>query len=486
MNERYDAIVIGGDIGGLVASIYLAKAGRKVLLLEAQDTLGGSCRAGTRLAGVHASVGVQFLQALDPRVVKELDLNGRGLKFALRDMPIVNLRQGGAHLVLSGDAHAAARTIAARSPADAKAYKQYRSDMWALARAMRPWWWENAVSLPRLNDASDRRLLAQLEATSAAALLNGIFETDALKATLAFDIHSHFEPGSALELLWRASQEMCGLQGAIAVPKGGPAALTELLAVMAQEAGVEARIHTRVVRILLADGIAAGVELETGETIFAHAVLSSLSRHATLLDLLPTAAAGFDETFVLDRSRPQSRQATVLLLLNAPPNIGGRDVPANARFVIADRLETFAAGEAAIRDGRLPDELLLVAVVPTSADPSLAPPGQYILSVRVRGLPLASPLNLSAKLAQRVVEALEPHCVRLRERIVGVDVRPATEIGTFSNSILLSSYAARINTSVKGLFLCGAAAEPVDAISGRAGRIAANIVDGWLARGKCA
>jgi phytoene dehydrogenase-like protein len=58
---------------------------------------------------------------------------------------------------------------------------------------------------------------------------------------------------------------------------------------------------------------------------------------------------------------------------------------------------------------------------------------------------------------------------------------PAEASGSSSADILLPS-AGRISTPIEGLFLCGAAAEPVDSISGRAGRIAANIAGGWLAR----
>src|SRR4029077_10641955 len=96
----------------------------------------------------------------------------------------------------------------------------------------------------------------------------------------------------------------------------------------------------------------------------------------------------------------------ITFLLNAAPALGGRDAPQNARFIIADRLESFANADIAIREAQLPDELLIEAVLPTAIDPSLAPPGQHLLSVRVRNLPLAPKEGwpaLSAKLAVRVV-----------------------------------------------------------------------------------
>ena len=152
-DTRYDAIVIGGGAGGLIASAYLAKAGRHVLLLEAEDRIGGSGRATTSLAGVSASLGAHLLHALDPRIVMELNLTRRGLTFAVRDMSLVSLRQSGTDLVLGRDPHTAARAIAVSSLTDAEAYKRYRAEMFALARAMRRWWWENAASLPRQQSA---------------------------------------------------------------------------------------------------------------------------------------------------------------------------------------------------------------------------------------------------------------------------------------------------------------------------------------------
>ena len=86
---RVDAIVIGGGVGGLVASIYLRRAGRSVLLLEAQDTLGGACRAIPSMAGLNVATGATTLFAIDPRVIDELELLNKGLTFANRDMPLV-------------------------------------------------------------------------------------------------------------------------------------------------------------------------------------------------------------------------------------------------------------------------------------------------------------------------------------------------------------------------------------------------------------
>lgn len=482
MTGPVDAIVIGGGVGGLVASLYLHRAGRSVLLLEAEDTPGGVCRANPSAAGPSVA-GPATLFAIDPRMIDELDLLNRGLTFAIRDMPLAVPWPNGKTLLLGRDPHRAAQALAAYSAADAQSYKRYRRELFALARALRPWWWEDSPG--PLAPRRSRALLERLETTSAAAYLNGWFESDALKVALAFDAVAPCEPGSALALVWRAAQEMCGLQGAVAIPKGGPAAFASVLIALAKAAGVEIRTGgARVARLILDGAVVQGVELESGEKILSRCVLSSLSRRATLLDLAPAAAAGFAETQRLMRCVPHTGEAHVTFLLDAAPDLGG--MPANARAVIAERLECWLDIDASARQGLLPDELMMEVVVPTAIESDLAPPGQHVLSIRVRGLP-AVPAEgwsaLSARLAKRVVCVLERRIRNLRAHITGIHFGPPDECMRdidFSVSRILSPYRARIATPLSGLFLCGSAAEPMDAVSGRAGRLAAGLAQRWL------
>ncbi len=481
---RMDAIVIGGGVGGLVASLYLRRAGRSVLLLEAQDTLGGVCRAIPSAAGLNVAAGAMTLFAIDPRMIEELDLLNRGLTFAIRDMPLAIPWPNDKTLLLGRDPHQAAQAIAAYSTADAQNYKRYRRELFALARALRPWWWEDAPGA--LAPRNSRALLERLEATSAAAYLNGWFESEALTAALAFDAVAPFEPGSALVLAWRAAQEMCGLQGAVAIPKGGPAAFAGLLIALAKAAGVEIRTSASVARLILDGDTLEGVELESGEKVLSRCVLSSLSRRATLLDLAPTASAGFAETQRLMRRAPHTAEAPITLLLDAAPDMGG--MPANARGVIAERLDGWLDIDASARQGQLPEELMMEVMVPTAIEPELASPGQHVLRVTVRGLPSAPEggwATLSQRLAERVVSTLERRMRNLRAHITDIHFGlpdESAQDAEFCVGRILSPYHARIATPLDGLFLCGSAAEPMDAVSGRAGRLAAGMAHRWLSQ----
>lgn len=482
MSDRKDAIVIGASVGGLVAATYLARAGHNVSLLEAEDFLGGSCRVSSSIAGVQATFGGETIHALDPQLISDLGLR---VRFAVRDMPLIALREDGRYLVLGRDARASSRAITAYSPRDAATYRQLHSEIFALARVMRPFWWCAADGLPALN-ASQRKHLTHLSSANAISFLN-IFESDALKATLTFEAHTPLEPGSALALVWNAAQEMCGLQGAVATPIGGMNKLIDVLVSAAQSAGVEIRTRARVSRLILDGNAVFGAVLDTGEEISGRAIVSSLSRRETLLGLAPTASAGFAETQRLLRATSRSGEASILFALNAAPDFGGRDLPQTARFIIADRVESYWAGAASVREGQLPDDLLLEVTVPTAADPSLAPTGQYLISVLVPGLPLEPKDGwpaLTGRLVERVVATLERHTSHLRERIVATDVRMPIEQEINSVTRLLASYPTRIATPIEGLFLCGTSAEPMNAISGRAGRLAAGVAHAFLGREK--
>lgn len=473
---RRDALVIGGSAGGLIAAAYLARAGRSVTLLESGDGVGAS----------HTGV---TLQALDPQAVKDLKLVRQGIKFAARDVPLVGLSPDGRHLVIGRDVHAATRSIATLSQGDAEAFAHFRREIFALARALRPWWWEaresgNAMDL--LANTAQRRLLAQLRVTSAAALLDGWFESDLLKASLAFDVSSPFEAGSALALVWRAAQEMCGLQGAVAVPLGGMSAFGQILMRTAQFAGAKLRTKARVARLVLADDAVAGVELESGERIFAPVVLSAVSRRATLLELAPPASVGLAATQALAHARRRIGEAVIDFTLNAPPSFTAQALPMSGRFVLAERLENYAATGSAARAGRLFDELVLEAIVPTHADPGLAPLGQHILSVRVRDLPVAPAQGseaMQARLLDKVIAMLDRQAPGLKTRIVGYEVRMPEPGGDLESAgRILAASGERIRTPIEGLLLCGSAAEPVSAVSGRAARFAASMALHQLSR----
>jgi phytoene dehydrogenase-like protein len=498
MNGR-NVIVIGGSVGGLVAAAYLARGCAHVTLLEARNTLGGEVENAPIADGFSAPLIAHTLYALDPRMVRELELHKHGLQFVERDMPLVALRPGGQHIVIARDAHAARARLTAYAAADADAYLRFRREAMTMARRLRPLWTgalpdgdakpETAARALKLSSARSRELTA-LSRMSAASYLDRWFESDALKAALGFDAAadglSPQEAGSALALLWRYAQESCGLQGAVAQPKGGPGALTEALAEAARAAGAELRTGARVRAITMEAGRPNGVVLESGENLPTSVVLSSLSARRTL-ELAPPEVLGLGEG--APSSAARTGTAKLLLALKSLPPFAGLDRDAlRGRLVVAERPESAAEAKGAALAGRLPAELVMEITVPSVADTSLSPQGQHVLSVRVPYLPLLPEGGWQARrevLAERIIATLESYAPGLRERIVAQELltpddiatRYDTDAGAVVNATrMLTPCVTRARTPLPGIYLCGTSAEAVNAVSGCAGRVAANLV----------
>ena len=468
----WDAIVVGGGASGLMAAATLAKSGARTLLLEARNTFGGTSENG----GDGASLaGADPLFALDAKMVSELKL---GLKFATRDLPLVALRPEGRHLVLGRDVYRTARAIAAVSPADAAAWPRFRREAFALARAMRALWWPLSTAHVPLRE---RDTLAAMKFSGAAAWLGRWFESDALKAALAFDATADAAavnaPPSALILLWRLAQEMSGLQAAQALMEGGGGMLIGASLAAAQTAGVDLRSNARVAQILVTGGRVGGVMLASGERLEAPLVLSSLPRRTTA-HLSSPGAFGLSGC---DTLAPESAtgMARILLSFDRAPRFGD-GVPTQARFVIADRVESLVNARDAALAGQLPDELVFDAV----PVPPRAPSAKFALSLRIRPVPFKPAGGWDASralLAARAIAALGVFDRSLKSAVVGLRIATpedvAREYGPGGSAASLArvfaSAGARIATPVENLLLCGSDAEPVSAIAGRAARLAA-------------
>jgi phytoene dehydrogenase-like protein len=475
-----DVLVIGGGISGLIAATYLARTGKRVSLLEMQDRLGGLCAPMAFGEERAVSVGSQTLYALDPRVIADLKLARHGLKFAVRDMALVGLHEDGKHIVLQRNTHATAANIAVHSTEDARAWPRFWRELFDLARALRPLWWAEAP--PK---AEALRRMERIAKMGALAWLDSWFESDVLKAVLCFDATegglSPVESGSALTLVWRAAQEMSGLQGAIAMA-AGETLVTSLLAA-ARTAGVDIQTSARVAALLSDGETITGVQLEGGDTRTASQVICSLSHKEVLLTMLPPLAGGVAQTARYARDGAATGQARIFLALRNRPRFAGGTVPDDARFILAESAGALTRADFAARVGLLGDELPMEIVIsPTRGDTS---DSEHIVSMLLRPVP-ANPLegwqNLKPKLVERAVAALERLAPGTAAQIVTAKIFAPDNTHDLHYQAhanvehLLAGYETRITSPLRGLLFCGADAEPVPAVSGRAARLAAAAV----------
>ena len=479
-----DCLVIGGGVHGLIAAACLARAGNRVLLLEARERLGGLCTTESFAEGFSAPLGAHAVYALDPGVVKDLRLARHGLQFAVRDMPLAGLDGDGKSIVIARDIHRTAAGIAVHSDHDAKAWPAFRRELFDLARALRPWW-SGTGNLP---DGDLRRRYEILSCTGAGAWLDSWFETDILKAALCFDATagslSTLDAGSALALVWRAAQEMSGLQGAVAQVKD-ETLLTSLIKA-AQANGVELRTGARVAEILTDGSAVVGARLENGENFVAPNVLCSLSRGQTLSKLVKPPAMGIAQMATLASGPNRLSEAKVLLAANDLSALGGVSLIRNARFILADRLDTYATVEMIARAGQLADELPMeIAILPATAASTQT---TKVVSMLIRPVPRIPSSGWTASKKQLLAQAtrtFERLTTNTNARIMGAKVFAPDDLDALGYQVphidtrhLMASLSSRMETPLRGLLLCGADAEPLPAISGRAARLAASLVTG--------
>ena len=509
--SRYDCIVIGAGHNGLTCAAYLARSGRRVLVLEAAEQAGGA--AGTRefAPGFRASSCAHLLHLMPGWLLEELRLARHGLNMAAERMPTIAL-SGTTALRIPMDRDPAVQDLAAT---DAQAFREYTARMRRLAAALRPLLetvpprlgsraWRDRLTLLglgaklRLLGRADLRELLRIAGMCVHDLLDEHFESPLLKGALAFDavLGTNLgprSPGSVFTLLYRLAAGG-GAAASLAQPVGGLGALTEALAQAAASAGAELRFSAPVARVIVTDDSAAGVVLESGERLEAGCVVSSADPRTTFLRLL--GAEHLDAGFVrrVAHLRTMGMTAKLHLALERMPQFTAlADAAPEGRLVLAPSL---AAVERAFNDakyGKFSAAPLLEVLVPTTVDPGLAPPGRHVLSAVVQYAPYRIAGGWEGQREQfldTILQTLEAHAPGLRDSVRAAELLTPQDIETqFRISggnwhhveLALDQFfmvrplagAAQYRAPVRGLFLCGAGCHPGGGVMGVAGRNAA-------------
>src|SRR5580765_7435573 len=299
---KYDAIVIGGGHNGLTAAAYLARAGRRTLVLERRHVLGGAAVTEEVFPGFRFSVCSYVVSLLRPEIIRELDLPRHGLEILPLDGTFTPMPSGD-YLWRVNDHGKTRREIARHSKLDAEAYEEFGKAMQAMCRFVKPILSMVPPDPSTLNPRELMKLLflgkrfqgltsedkynqVQLMTMSAIDFLDQWFETDVLKATMsASGIIGTFlgvrSPGTAYVLLHHYMGEIDGAFRSWGFSRGGTGAISNAIAAAAREAGVEIRTKASVAKIIVKSGRACGVALESGEELAANVVSSSVDPHLT-------------------------------------------------------------------------------------------------------------------------------------------------------------------------------------------------------------
>jgi phytoene dehydrogenase-like protein len=526
--ERYDAVIIGGGHNGLVSAAYLARAGMKTLVLEQRHVLGGAAVTEEIFPGFRFSVFSYVVSLLRPEIIRELQLPRHGLDILPLDGTFTPLRGGegpagggGDYLWRVNDHGRTIRELRRWSKTDAEAYEEYGQLMVEMARFIKP---ILAITPPDLTSLDPRPLMplaglartfqqlperqqavfVQLMTMSAADFLDQWFETDPLKATMAASgIIGTYQgvrsPGTAYVLLHHYMGEIDGAFRAWGIPKGGTGGVSNAIASAARALGAEIRTEAPVARITVRHGRATGVVLENGEEIEAGDVLSSVDSRRTFLGLVEPGA--LDPEFEEDVRRFKFRGSSgkVNLAVDRLPDftcLPGEGEHLRGAISFSPSLDDMERAYDDAKYGHFSKKPYIDMIIPTLVDPSMAPPGNHVISCFVQYAPYKLAPELGTWDDQReafgdaVIDRIAEFAPNIRDVILHRNVQTPLDIerttglsegNIFQGELSLEQLFfnrpvpgyARFRTPIRDLWLCGSATHPGGGIMGANGRIAA-------------
>ncbi len=516
--SRYDIIVVGGGHNGLVNAAYLARGGKRVLVLERRPLVGGAAVTEEIFPGFKFSVFSYVVSLLRPAIIRDLELPRYGLEILPLESTVTPMEDND-YLASWPDHDLTRREIARHSLRDAEAYDEYGRLMGLMAMAVKPIIGMVPPDPASLSPRDLRGLLRlgkhframnprqfhalyKLMTMSSADFLDEWFESDVLKATKsASGIIGTFmgprTPGSAYVLLHHYMGEIDGAFRAWGFAKGGTGAISTAIARAAQGLGATIRTDAEVSRITTKGGRVTGVVLAGGDEIRADVVVSSLDPKRTFLTLLDTSVLPDDFVEDIRRYRIRGSSGKVNLALGELPDftcLPGFGPHLRGAISISPTLEYVERAYDDAKHGGFSRRPYMDVVIPSMIDPHMAPPGQHVMSIFVQYAPsdIQGGWNDAKREAfgDAVIDALERFAPNIRRAIVGRQVLTPADIeritGLTDGNIFQGELAlhqlfflrpapgwAQYRTPVRGLFQCGSGTHPGGGIMGAGGRLAA-------------
>jgi len=522
--EMRDVVIVGGGHNGLVCATYLAKAGLKVTVLERRHVVGGAAVTEEFHPGFRNSVAAYTVSLLNPKIIRDLDLAGHGLRVVERGLSNFLPLEDGRHLKIgNGKTY---EEVAKFSRRDADRLDDYARQLEAVGDVLRDLVLQTPPNLPgggwlaalpellkagklgrRLTrlDIDQQRELLDLLAKSAGDYLDGWFESDPIKAAYGFDgivgnFASPYQAGSAYVLLHHTFGEVNGKKGVWGHAIGGMGAISQAIARAAEAAGVEIRIDSPVAEILIEHGRAVGAVTTKGDIVRGTAVVSNLNPKLLYRDLIDPAV--LPPVFLKRIGNWRCGSGTFRM------NVALSELPDFTALPGRERAEHHTSGiimapslaymEDAYIDARRTGwskRPIVELLIPSTLDDSLAPPGAHVASLFCQHVAPELPDGSSwddhrDTVADLMIETVNGFAPNFKASVIARQINSPLDLertfGLIGGDIfhgaldLNQIFSARpmlghadYRGPLPGLYMCGAGTHPGGGVTGAPGHNAA-------------
>ncbi|HET9106110.1 MAG TPA: NAD(P)/FAD-dependent oxidoreductase [Steroidobacteraceae bacterium] len=522
--ETRDVLIIGGGHNGLVCAAYLAAAGLKVTVLERRGVVGGAAVTEEFHPGFRNSVASYTVSLLNPKVIRDLDLPGHGLRIVERRLANFLPTADGGYLRTGGGlTHS---EVAKFSTKDAARLDDYGARLEAIADVLRSLVLETppnvvqgnwAAALPELLrttrlgarlgrlDMSLRRELLKLFAASAGEYLDGWFESDPIKAVYGFDgivghYASPYAAGTAYVLLHHCFGEVNGKKGTWGHAVGGMGAITQAMARSAAARGVDIRVGSPVREIIVEGDRAVGAITESGESLRASAVVSNLNPRLLYTQLIDRAALPKDFAERIAQWRCGSGTFRMNVALAELPDftcLPGRSLADHhtAGIIIAPTLGYMEQAYFDARTGGWSRQPIVEMVIPSTLDDGLAPPGKHVASLFCQHVAPQLPDGESwdthrEGVADLMIETVNRVAPNFKASVLGRQIMSPLDLERTFGLVGGDIFHGRLQLDqmlsarpmlgygdyrgpLRGLYMCGAGTHPGGGVTGAPGHNAA-------------
>ncbi|MGS2719605.1 phytoene desaturase family protein [Paraglaciecola aestuariivivens] len=513
-----DAIIIGGGHNGLVCANYLARAGKKVKVLERRSVVGGAAVTEEFHPGFRNSVASYTVSLLNPKVIADLNLHHHGLKIVHRKVNNLWPHDNQDFLAFVVGEENLKAEIARFSQKDAEALDRYFRDTGMVADLIRDFLLETPPNVGggikdifkaakfgnrlRKLPIEDERIVLDIFTKSVSDFLDLYFENDYVKGAFAFDgiVGNYADtqtPGSAYVLMHHAFGEVNGEKGVWGHAIGGMGAITQAMAKSAQAQGVEIQTDAAVQKVLVKQGRAYGVQLENGEILEAKIIASNLNPSLLYNQLLDTETLPEDFARRMKHYKNGSGTFRMNVALSELPKFScltqERATPDHLTggIIIGGTCEYLDQSYRDARQFGWSKAPIVEMLIPSTLDDSLAPEGQHVASLFCQQFdPNIDWDTHRDQAAEAIIDQVEKYAPGFKQSIVGRQVLSPLDLerkfgltkgdimhGNMSLDQMFSTRPllghGNYRSPIKGLYMCGAGTHPGGGVTGAPGHNAA-------------